>query len=204
MANESFVKRAFRLACKVYDHPVLQRGYYGRVHRVLLEHTKSLAPMAILDIGTGTGELLGKLAKNFPNAAIKGLDLSAEMLDVAREKFAGDPKIELVEGSVYDLPFPEGNFDLVTSTISSHFYQEFDKALGEIARVLLPGGTLLMASLTNAPFDRVPGPWHSEMVLPGAVYRSPERQAEQFKTAGLKLKSTAELPFPAKLYIAVK
>lgn len=191
----------FRMWSKVYDLGVFQ-AYYGRVHDRIL----ALAPhhvASVLDVGCGTGELLVKLAQRWPDAQLVGLDLSEEMLAKAAVKpFAGD--VELIAGSVYDLPLPDASFELVTNTLSSHFYQDLPAAVRELARVTAPGGTVVMASLGNGLARHLPGPLGRETRVGDVVQRSPAEQRRVLESAGLTV-DRLESIFPIGwLYVARK
>jgi len=190
----------FRLWSKVYDLGVFQ-AYYGRVHDKIL----ALAPRdvaSVLDVGCGTGELLVKLAQRWPDAQLVGLDLSEEMLAVAAVKpFAGD--VELIAGSVYELPLPDRSFELVTNTLSSHFYRDLPAAVRELARVTAPGGTLVMASLGNG-LGRHLGKLGRETRIGDVIQRSPTEQRRVLEAAGLSVERLESI-FPIGwLYVARK
>lgn len=193
------VEPLFRVWSRVYDLGVFQ-AYYGRVHDRILR----LAPgpvAAALDVGCGTGELLVKQRRRWPATRLVGLDLSADMLARARAKrIAGE--VDLVHGSVYELPFAEASFDLVTNTLSSHFYQDLPAAAAELARVTAPGGTVVMASLGNGPWRLLPGGLGDELHLRETVHRSPAAQRRVLEAAGLEVERVEALFPVAWLYLA--
>jgi len=115
----------FQLWSHVYDARFFQR-FYGSIHDRILARAPAEV-RAALDVGCGTGELVVKLARRYPGARIVGVDISAAMLRQARQKDHGAAAVELLEGSVYTLPFPDASFDLVTNTISSHFYRDLHR-----------------------------------------------------------------------------
>lgn len=198
------VQFLFRLWSRVYDRPVFQRTYYGRVHKQLLASIETLAPGAVLDAGCGTGELLVTLARRWPQSRLVGLDLSPDMLELARGKDYGRANVDLVEGSVYSLPFENESFDLLTNTISSHFYTNLPQALSEFSRVARPGATLVMASLGNGPLRHFPGPWRDVLPWVDAEYRSPREQRRHMENAGFEVGHVERLPWPAWLYVGRK
>ena len=106
----------------------------------------------VLDIGCGTGHTALAFAES--GAEVVGLDLTPEMLDQGRQLAAdrGIRGVTFQEGDVADLPFPDGSFDLVTSRYSAHHYTRPELALTEVARVLAPGGSLLLTDAV-APED---------------------------------------------------
>ncbi len=103
---------------------------------------------AVLDIGCGAGVdsiIAAKLVG--PSGAVTGLDLVPEMLDRAKEnsRLVGTDNVEFMEGSAEDLPFPEASFDVVTSNGVFNLVVNKVKALGEVFRVLKPGGRFMLA-----------------------------------------------------------
>ncbi len=95
--------------------------------------------LSILDAGCGTGGMLPHLSSY---GSVVGTDLSDEALSFANRGRRG----HLVQSSLPGLPFPSGSFDLVTSldVIYHQAVPDDEKALSEMARVLRPGGTLLL------------------------------------------------------------
>ena len=103
------------------------------------------SPRRVLDLGTGDGYTLGLVRSVHPEADGVGIDFSAEMLGLARERFAGDSRVEIVEHDLDD-PLPAlGTFDLVVSSFAIHHcVDERKRALyGEVFELLEPGGRFL-------------------------------------------------------------
>ncbi|AFZ01565.1 class I SAM-dependent methyltransferase [Calothrix sp. PCC 6303] len=96
----------------------------------------------ILDLGCGTGTLIQNLLKVAPETEIVGLDPSAEMLNVARQKLPA--AIDLKVGSATSIPFSSNSFDVLISTSAFHYFPNPDLAIQEMQRVLKPGGFLLI------------------------------------------------------------
>lgn len=105
----------------------------------------------LLDIGTGTGWILQILASRIERG--EGIDLSRDMLAVARANIerAGLANCAVRQADMYDLPFGEGSFDCVTIHQVLHFADEPARAISESARVLRPGGSVLVVDF--APHD---------------------------------------------------
>jgi ubiquinone/menaquinone biosynthesis C-methylase UbiE len=116
-----------------------------KVEEVFLELLPGERVGDLLDVGTGTGRILELLAPRAEHAI--GLDLSREMLAVARAKLdqAGLRNCELRQGDMYRLPLPPHSVDAVTFHQVLHFGETPDRAIAEAARVLRPGGRLLVA-----------------------------------------------------------
>jgi ArsR family transcriptional regulator len=98
----------------------------------------------LLDIGTGTGRILELLAGAADAAT--GVDRSPEMLRIARGKLAaaGNQKADLLQADMRALPFPDAAFDTVTMHHVLHFADNPAAVLAEAARVVAPGGKLLV------------------------------------------------------------
>jgi demethylmenaquinone methyltransferase/2-methoxy-6-polyprenyl-1,4-benzoquinol methylase len=104
----------------------------------------------VLDVATGTGLVAEALvARGF---RVTGIDQSAEMLARARERFGG--RVELVEGSADELPFPDSSFDHLTFTYLLRYVDDPATTMRELARVVRPGGTIAMLE-----FDVPRGVW---------------------------------------------
>lgn len=120
----------------------------------------------VLDAGAGTGRFTIPLFD--AGFDVTGLDVSAEMLEVARQA-AGERPIPLVQGSVFDLPYESGSFDTIVSiTVVPHFPQWAD-ILREYTRVLRPGGRMIfnMCSLPNVKYANRVALRHGAMAHPG-------------------------------------
>ncbi|MGB7101184.1 MAG: metalloregulator ArsR/SmtB family transcription factor [Xanthobacteraceae bacterium] len=110
------------------------------------------APMrSLLDLGTGTGRMLELFAGKIERGL--GLDLSLDMLALAREHLdrAGLKNCSVRYGDIYDLALPRDSFDVVIIHQVLHFLDDSGRAIREAARVLRPGGRLLVIDI--APHD---------------------------------------------------
>lgn len=100
-------------------------------------------PADILDLATGTADLAIALAKHNPQARIIGIDISERMLEIGQEKVKQqklENQIVLRFGDAATLPFEDGTFDVVTVAFGVRNFEDLDKGLSEISRVLKPGG----------------------------------------------------------------
>src|SRR5690554_6691266 len=127
--------------------------------RNVLKMVSDTHPETILDIATGTGDLAILLSKS--NAKrIVGLDLSAGMLEVGKEKIKAlnlQDKIEMVQGDSENLPFEDNTFDAITVAFGVRNFETLEKGLAEILRVLKPNGIFVILETsvpTKFPFKQ--------------------------------------------------
>lgn len=101
----------------------------------------SPAPERVLDVGCGTGAATLFLAREFPQARVRGVDISEEMIAAAVAKVGLDPegRVAFKVGDAAALPYPDDSFDLVAQLNMPPFF-------AELARVLRPGGHVIVAS----------------------------------------------------------
>jgi tRNA (cmo5U34)-methyltransferase len=111
----------------------------------------------VLDLGTGDGRLLALLCRNRPEMLGVGIDFSAVMLAAARERFAGEDRVELI-GHDLDDPLPAlGRFDaVVSSLVIHHLEHERKRSLyAEVLGLLEPGGVFANFEHVSSPTDRL-------------------------------------------------
>ena len=97
-------------------------------------------PARVLDLATGSGDLALAIQRGCPGARVTGADFCQPMLDRAREKGLANT----VLADALSLPFPDGSFDAVTVGFGLRNMESWGGALREMARVLAPGGHLLV------------------------------------------------------------
>jgi ubiquinone/menaquinone biosynthesis C-methylase UbiE len=127
-----------------------ESGMLGRLHMDISGRVADLAlsllpaPRRVLDVGSGTGYLLGLLAGRLPGAQeLAGVDPAPGMIAVARDR-AADERLRFTEGTAERLPAVDGHYDLVVSTTSFDHWPDQAAGLAECARVLAPGGYLVL------------------------------------------------------------
>ena len=139
-----------------FSHP---SGWLGRLTlaRMNLSHSRltdwGLAHIAIpsagklLDIGCGGGRTLRKLAAAAPQAKVFGIDHSETSVAASRKTNAralARGQVEILQGSVSRLPWPDATFDLATAVETHFFWPNLPGDVREVLRVLKPGGTLIL------------------------------------------------------------
>lgn len=101
----------------------------------------------VLDVGCGPGFLLRELAQDLgAESRLAGIDISADMIQLARSRCAGHSQIRLEIGDATALQFDDSSFDSVVSTQVYEYVPDLAKALAEAARVLRYGGRLLIVA----------------------------------------------------------
>lgn len=122
------------------------------------------APGRILDLGTGTGVVAIVLAGRYPQAEVVGIDLSTGMIEEARRRLAPDlaGRVRFEVGDAAALACPDAHFELV---VLSNMIPFFD----ELARVVAPGGTLVLSFSRGAETP---------------IYVAPERLREELGRRG--------------------
>lgn len=108
-------------------------------------------PQQILDIATGTGDLALMMSKLNPERIV-GLDISEGMLQVGRHKIAKadlSNKIKMIVGDSENIPFPDNTFDAITVSFGVRNFENLDRGLTEILRVLKPGGKFVVLETSN-------------------------------------------------------
>jgi len=139
---------------------------------------------AVLDVGTGTGVLIPHLLRAVgPTGRIVAVDLSPEMLEVAREK--GFPSsVTFLETDVHRLPLPEAEFDRVICNAALPHFEDRAESIREMLRVLRSGGILVIShpigrEVVNRLHRDAGGPVQEDRVPP------PEAMAARLQEAGL-------------------
>jgi malonyl-ACP O-methyltransferase BioC len=135
----------FSKAAESYDNYArIQADVAQKLAAKILQSQDDTAVKTILEIGCGTGNFTSLLADKFPAAKIMALDFSPEMIAKARHKLPGNT-IEFIcaEGEDFLEKSSGESFDLVASNGSLQWFSNHDRALKNIARILLPGGIFL-------------------------------------------------------------
>jgi len=128
----------------------------------------------VLDIGCGTGRLISDLLDR--GAIITGVDVSKNMLEVARKKF---PKVHFIEGDIRKIPFKDDSFDFVIATfVIVHLQQcELEKAFDEVYRVLKPSGKFILTNINQKKAPKLKVKNIGEIVIK-SYYHIPEHVIE--------------------------
>jgi demethylmenaquinone methyltransferase/2-methoxy-6-polyprenyl-1,4-benzoquinol methylase len=116
-----------------------------------VKELKPIAPKRILDIATGTGDFALELLSLRPTEIV-GLDISEGMLQVGRDKMKKrkvDNIISMVLGDSENLPFEDGHFDAITVGFGVRNFENLEKGLSEMLRVIRPGGKIIILEFSK-------------------------------------------------------
>ena len=189
----------------VYDlmNGVMTAGLHHRWRRRAADLAKIGSGDKVLDVATGTGDLAVELLSRVqPGGEVIGCDFSEQMLELARVK---EPGIKFEHADALALPYPDNSFKAATVGFGVRNYADLDRGLAELARVVEPGGHVVILEITTpekgalAKFQRV---WFDRIVpfagkfagdsdaytyLPNSVRRFPGPQELASKMAGAGL-----------------
>lgn len=117
-----------------------------------LRQLKTLQPAKMLDVATGTGDFAIMAEKILQPEHITGIDISEGMLELGRlkvKKQGLEDKITLQAGDSETISFPDQTFDAITVAFGVRNFENLDKGLSEMCRVLKPGGKLVILEFSN-------------------------------------------------------
>lgn len=139
-----------------YDllNKVLSLGIDRNWRKTALGLLETYHPQHLLDVATGTGDMVFMAERILKPSRITGIDLSAGMLDIAKRRLAEkrEPQISAIaflKGDAEHLPFPDHSFDAVTVTFGVRNFGDLGKGLNEIQRVLKPGAPVIVLEFTK-------------------------------------------------------
>lgn len=161
------------------------RFYIQLYHRTATQ--ADLQGKRVLEVGCGHGGGASYVMRTLQPASYTGLDLNPAAITFCRKRH-NLPGLDFVHGDAEDLPFADKSFDAVTNVESSHGYRRFPRFLGEVARVLRPGGHFLYADLRyhydiadwEAALADAPLKLLSQRVISAQVLRGMEKNSQRW------------------------
>ncbi len=151
---EEIIKAKFDKGAKSYDR---QRSYIipnmDQFYTIMVELASSDVPNPkILDLGAGTGLLSEKLYKKYSKGSFTLIDISNEMLNIAMERFEGNPNFKYILGDYLKTDFKD-SFDIAISSLSIHHLNDNSKKIiySKVYDILDEGGIFLNADQVLAP-----------------------------------------------------
>ena len=215
VGKENYVRTLFDSIAPHYDflNLVMTGGLVRWWHRAFARSTRLRPGDTALDLACGTGDLTAICARQVgPRGHVVGLDLSQEMLSLARRKLSAqglEQWTELVLGNALELPFADESFDCASIGFALRNVVDIERTLREMARVVRPGGRVVameiskpqnrlirwpyfvyfynIVPLLDRAYGWVGGKVRPYTYLPHSLTHFPdqERLAETFRSAGL-------------------
>lgn len=138
---------------------------FARRAKIILGNLGVTGQQQLLDVGCGRGFYLKTLASFWPKLKLSGIDLNEKYLSIAKETL-GDRPVQLIKASATALPFPDNYFNRVLASEVLEHVKDDQKAIGEIHRVLKPGG-IAMISVPNKNYPLLLDPlnWFLEKLI---------------------------------------
>ncbi len=161
LGKKEQVTQMFDTISDDYDglNRVISFGIDVRWRKRVVAILKQRKPIKILDIATGTGDLAINLAETGAEEII-GLDISPGMLEIGKKKVLAkklDDTVQMILGDSENLPFDDHSFDAITVAFGVRNFENLEKGLKEINRVLRPRGTFVVLETsvpTKFPFKQ--------------------------------------------------
>lgn len=154
MMSNRILKEKFDQNAELYDRQrSLVIPYMDELYNIMTDLAINEIPAPkILDLGAGTGLLTMHLLKRYDQAEFVLIDLSEEMLKIAKRRFAERTNLKYVVGDYVKYNFKD-KFDIIISSLSIHHLQHEDKRIlyGKIYKMLNKGGIFLNADQVEAP-----------------------------------------------------
>lgn len=212
MAKKEGIRNLFDRIAPDYDrlnHILSLNIDKGWRRKAVNEIVDCESPLKILDVACGTGDFTIEIAGKMPQGSkILGIDLSEGMMEIGREKIAeAGVRAEMIQGDCEALPFEDSVFDRISVGFGVRNFENLDKGLKEMNRVMKPGGKLVILELSvpSGPVLRwcyklyflkvlpLVGGWISGdrgayEYLPASVLRfpAPDRFMEMMRKAGFR------------------
>ena len=137
-----------------YENSWMQRAFFDQTHKAALALAAGIVhqPASVLDVGCGTGRLLRRAYRYWPEAQLIGVDPANGMIERAKLL---TPNATFFTAMAEALPLSDASVDLALSTISFHHWQDQAAGIREIARVLRPGGYFILVDVSPGWLVRV-------------------------------------------------
>ncbi|HDX9610851.1 TPA: class I SAM-dependent methyltransferase [Bacillus toyonensis] len=152
-----FIYITFILSYSVYQFSAFGGNYQSKIHDLIVAKVNWDGKGKILDIGTGSGSLIIKLARTFPESFLTGIDYWSGNWEYSKAQCQQNAKIEgvsdrigFLKASAAELPFIDNKFDIIVSCLTFHEVEGKEnktEVVKEALRVLKPGGKFVFLDL---------------------------------------------------------
>jgi demethylmenaquinone methyltransferase/2-methoxy-6-polyprenyl-1,4-benzoquinol methylase len=148
------VESMFNSIAPKYDflNHFLSMGIDHLWRKKTIKQLKSLKPKTMLDVATGTGDLAICALKNLNPDKITGIDISEQMLEFGKKKLIErrlNDKINLLQADSENIPFEDNSFNAITVGFGVRNFENLEKGLKEMRRVLTPGGKVAILEFSK-------------------------------------------------------
>ena len=225
------VTKMFDSIAPRYDllNRVLSLGIDVIWRRIAIRKLRDLEPQSVLDVATGTGDVIVEIERQLSPERMVGLDISPGMLELGTKKIRAKEfaqKVEMIVGDSENLPFKDNTFDAITVAFGVRNFENLNLGLKEMYRVLKPGGKLMVLEFSHPkrfPLKQIYWgyfnhilPFFGKMVskdssaytyLPESVKQFPDGEhfIEELKVAGYQNMERRSLTFGiASIYLGSK
>jgi ubiquinone/menaquinone biosynthesis C-methylase UbiE len=130
---------AIPASCAIFYDATVVKILRKPEERIINHIAERMENGAIVDLGSGTGYLSIGIAKRLPSLQVYGIDLSRQMVKIARRHAKGIENAQFVFGNAVELPFDDGSIDFIVSTASLHHWKKPLRVFDECYRVLRNG-----------------------------------------------------------------
>jgi len=150
--RRNFVQKTFDTVAEGYDHPSL--SWFDQTAAAINEVVNIQAEQSVLDIACGTGKVTTALARHQNGPMVTAVDLSAGMLEQAKQKAAHHQldNIEFHQMAFEDMDFGE-HFDVVICSFGIFFVNEMEEALTHFAKQMKPHGKIILTTFAEGSFS---------------------------------------------------
>ena len=167
-----------------YENSWMQRAFFDQIHQAALALAASIVhqPECVLDVGCGTGRLLRRAYRYWPEAQLIGVDPAQGMIEKAKLL---TPNATFFTAMAESLPLQDNSVDFAISTTSFHHWQDQAAGIREITRVLRPGGYFMLVDVSLPD-------WLARVLRLKRVHSPPEL-GTLFTQAGLQVETQQTL-----------
>jgi ubiquinone/menaquinone biosynthesis methyltransferase len=148
--KKNFNKAHFTIAAKKYNFATKGLSLFQdrKWKDLLVKNIPNYPAPNILDLACGTGDICFKLSDKFPNSLITGIDLTPQMLYVAKHT-SSNGNISFIEGDIAFLPFSNDSFEIITASYAIRNSPKLLLTLNEVSRTLKSGGTFAILDFSK-------------------------------------------------------
>lgn len=188
-------KRQFSFWSKWYDSRIFRTFYfeklYGKIIETIAKEKDCLKPgRAFLDAACGTGEIIFRLSRDYPEINFTGIDFTEAMVKIARQKNKERQNVKILNTDVTKLPFEDQSFDFIVCSDALHHFSDPESSVKELSRVSRKGAVFLLVDpASNNLKQKILLETFARLLERANRYFSLEETKNLLQQEGLKVKS---------------